>query len=77
MQKGQPLSQLKEGETATIRKVLGRGRFRHRLMEMGFTEGTDVYVEKHAPLGDPIEYVVKGYHVSLRREEADKVIVGE
>jgi Fur family ferric uptake transcriptional regulator len=70
-----PLNRLFQGERGVIRRITGRGYFRHRLMEMGFTPGTEVYVQKYAPLKDPIEYVVKGYHVSLRREEAGNVIV--
>jgi Fe2+ transport system protein FeoA len=44
-------------------------------MEMGFVPGSEIVVEKYAPLKDPIEYVLKGYHVSLRHEEAEKVLV--
>jgi len=44
-------------------------------MEMGFVPGAEIFVEKYAPLKDPIEYVLKGYHVSLRHEEAEKVLV--
>jgi Fe2+ transport system protein FeoA len=69
------LSELKEGETATVVRVGGKGAFRMRLLEMGFLRGTEVYVEKYAPLRDPIELVLKGYHVSLRVEEASQVEV--
>jgi len=69
------LRDLKEGDRAKIESVLGQGAFKHRLLEMGFMPGTTVVVKKYAPLRDPIEIVVKGYHVSLRREEAQKVIV--
>ncbi len=69
------LSQLREGERGIIKRIMGRGYFRHRLMEMGFTPGSEIYVEKYAPLKDPIEYVLKGYHVSLRRVEAANVII--
>ena len=69
------LTELKTGEQGIIERVNGVGRFRHRLMEMGFIPGTEILVEKFAPLRDPIEYIVKGYHVSLRREEAEKVLV--
>jgi len=69
------LGQLREGQKGVIKRIVGRGHFRHRLMEMGFTPGSEVYVEKYAPLKNPIEYVIKGYHVSLRRDEAANVII--
>jgi Fe2+ transport system protein FeoA len=70
-----PLSRFKEGERGVIIKVQGRGAFRKRLQEMGFIKGTEVFVEKYAPLRDPVELIVKGYHVSLRVEEAAQVIM--
>lgn len=70
-----PLSRFKEGERGVIIKVEGRGAFRKRLQEMGFIKGTEVFVEKYAPLRDPVELIVKGYHVSLRVEEAAQVIM--
>ena len=69
------LSELKEGQTATVARVGGDGPFRRRLLEMGFLRGTDVYVEKYAPLRDPIELILKGYHVSLRIDEAARIQV--
>jgi ferrous iron transport protein A len=69
------LNELKTGDRAIIERVLGMGRFRHRLMEMGFVPGAEIFVQKYAPLKDPIEYIIKGYHVSLRHEEAEKVLV--
>ena len=70
-----PLSQFKEGERGVIVKVSGSGAFRKRLQEMGFIKGTQVLVEKYAPLRDPVELIVKGYHVSLRVEEAAQVMM--
>lgn len=70
-----PLSKLKTGEKGVIDCIMGTGRFRQRLMEMGFLPGTEILVEKFAPLKDPIEYVLRGYHVSLRHDEAEKVMV--
>ena len=64
------LSELQEGQIATVVRVAGKGSFRRRLLEMGFLRGTEVYVEKYAPLKDPIELILKGYHVSLRVDEA-------
>jgi len=73
--RGRRLNDYREGESGKVKKLLGRGKFRHRLIEMGFTEGTEVHVEKYAPLRDPIELVIKGYHVSLRRDEAAEIIM--
>jgi Fe2+ transport system protein FeoA len=70
-----PLSQFKEGDRGVIIKVQGSGAFRKRLQEMGFIKGTEVIVEKYAPLRDPVELIVKGYHVSLRVEEAAQVLM--
>jgi ferrous iron transport protein A len=69
------LNELRTGDRGIIERVTGMGRFRQRLMEMGFVPGTEILVEKYAPLKDPVEYVLKGYHVSLRHEEAEKVLV--
>ena len=69
------LSEVREGQTATVVRVGGDGPFRRRLLEMGFLRGTEVYVEKYAPLKDPIELILKGYHVSLRVDEAARIEV--
>ncbi len=70
-----PLSRMKSGQEGTVRKVSGEGILRRRLLEMGINRGTAIYVEKYAPLKDPIEIVVKGYHMSLRVEEASNIFV--
>lgn len=69
------LDDLKTGEEGVIVKVLGNGAFRQRLLEMGFLPGSKVRVIRYAPLEDPVEYEVKGYHVALRHEEAARVLV--
>ena len=69
------LSELKTGESATVVKVLGYGGFRRRIMEMGFVRGQRVTVVLAAPLKDPIEYHIMGYDISLRRKEAEMVVV--
>ncbi|UCG81295.1 MAG: ferrous iron transport protein A [Desulfobacterales bacterium] len=69
------LSELKEGQSASVVRILGEGPFRRRLLEMGFLRGTEVYVEKYAPLKDPLELILKGYHVSLRVDEAARIQV--
>ena len=69
------LSELKEGQYATIAHVGGNGILRRRILEMGILKGAEVYIEKYAPLRDPLELIVKGYHVSLRVKEAAQVEV--
>jgi len=71
------LGEYKEGQRGRVLELRGEGGFRKRLREMGFVKGAEVYVEKYAPLYDPVEYIIKGYHVSLRREEAEKILMGE
>ena len=70
-----PLSQLKPGQRATVVKVAGNGPVRRRYLEMGFVKGEIIKVERVAPLGDPIQYLVKGYHLSLRKADASQIIV--
>ena len=69
------LSEMKEGQSATIVHVGGNGILRRRILEMGILKGTRIYIEKYAPLKDPLELIVKGYHVSLRVKEAAEVEV--
>lgn len=69
------LRDLREGDRADIKAISGEGAFKRRLLEMGFMPGTTVLIKKYAPLRDPIELVIKGYHVSLRRKEAQQVLV--
>jgi Fe2+ transport system protein FeoA len=70
-----PLSRLAEGQRARIVTIGGGGALRRRIMEMGITRGTELLVEKYAPLRDPLEVIVKGFHVSLRVEEAAQIAV--
>ena len=69
------LSELKTGESAVVVKVLGYGGFRRRIIEMGFVRGQEVSVILDAPLKDPIEYRIMGYDISLRRKEAEMIVV--
>ncbi len=71
----QTLKQLAEGESGIIVKVKGRGAFRNRITEMGFVKGEKVKVISAAPLQDPMKYELKGYNISLRRNEADMIEV--
>jgi Fe2+ transport system protein FeoA len=69
------LSEVKQGQRAVIEQVGGTGALRRRILEMGLIKGTEVYVEKYAPLRDPVELIVKGAHVSMRVEEAAQIRV--
>ncbi|MGC9003047.1 MAG: FeoA family protein [Dictyoglomus sp.] len=69
------LSELKIGQKARILSIKTTGPLKKRLMDMGVLEGEPIIVEKVAPLGDPIDIVVKNYHLSLRKSEAEKIEV--
>ena len=69
------LRDVKVGQGCTVAKLTGVGAVKRRIMDMGLTKGTGVYVRKVAPLGDPIEVTVRGYELSLRRDEADNIEV--
>jgi len=69
------LHELKPGEKGRIIKVGGGGGSRRRLLDMGLVSGSEVEVERVAPLGDPVEIRIKGYHLSLRKEEAINIQV--
>lgn len=62
-------------ETVKVVKITGQGPMKRRLMDMGITKGTSVYIRKVAPLGDPIEVTVRGYELSLRKSDAENIIV--
>ena len=63
------------GQTVTVSKITGVGDIKRRIMDMGLTKGTSVYVRKVAPLGDPIEVTVRGYELSLRKADAELIEV--
>ena len=65
------------GETVTVVKLHGEGPVKRRIMDMGITKGTSVYVRKVAPLGDPIEVTVRNYELSIRKADAEMIEVGE
>jgi len=71
------LDQLESGRSATIKAIRGRSPFKKRLLEMGLHRGETIHKVKLAPLADPAEYTIKGYHLSLRAEEARDIIVEE
>lgn len=69
------LREVKSGETVTVVKLNGEGAVKHRIMGMGITKGCSVYIRKVAPLGDPVEVTVRGYELSVRKEDAQMVEV--
>lgn len=69
------LRDAKCGDTVKVLKLHGEGAVKRRIMDMGITKGTDVYVRKVAPLGDPIEVTVRGYELSLRKADAEMIEV--
>lgn len=69
------LKDLKPGEKAKVSKLIGDGPIKRRIVDIGIVPGAEVEMERYAPLGDPIEIKLKGYHLSLRIEEADSILV--
>ena len=69
------LRDAKVGETVGISKLRGEGAVKRRIMDMGITKGTDVFVRKLAPLGDPVEISVRGYELSIRKSDAEMIEV--
>lgn len=63
------------GKTATVKHVNGEGAVRRRIMDMGITKGTDIFVRKVAPLGDPIQLNLRGFELTIRKEDAKKIDV--
>jgi ferrous iron transport protein A len=77
VQRGVRLSSYCPGQKGTISQVCGEPNFRRRMMEMGFVRGTEITVVKYAPLKDPIEFIVKGYHITLRKAQAADILMNE
>jgi Fe2+ transport system protein FeoA len=71
------LADYRKGNKGTILRIDGEPQFRKRIMEMGFVKGAQVRVVKYAPLADPVEILIKGYHLTLRREQATAVMMSE
>ncbi len=69
------LRETKIGETVKVVKIQGSGAVKRRIMDMGITKGTTIYVRKVAPLGDPIELTVRGFELSLRKADAESIFV--
>lgn len=69
------LKDVKIGQTAVVKRLHGEGALKRRIMDMGLTKGTEVYVRKVAPLGDPLELTVRGYELSVRKADAEQIEV--
>ena len=69
------LKETKCGETVTVIRLGGEGALKRRIMDMGITKGTSIFVRKVAPLGDPVEITVRGYELSIRKADADMIEV--
>ena len=69
------LKQAKGGETVKVVKLTGQGAVKRRIMDMGITKGVEIFIRKVAPLGDPVEVTVRGYELSLRKDDASMIEV--
>ncbi len=69
------LREVKVGETVKVAKLAGSGPVKRRIMDMGITKGVEIYVRKVAPLGDPVEVTVRGYELSLRKADAEMILI--
>ena len=67
------LKDMRPGETATVARLLGEGPVKRRIMDMGITRGTEIFVRKVAPLGDPMELSVRGYELSIRKADEEMI----
>ena len=71
------LKEVAVGQTVTVKKLSGAGPVKRRIMDMGITKGSELYIRKVAPLGDPVEITVRGYELSVRKNDAQCVLVRE
>ena len=69
------LGEAKVGSTVVVEKIKGDGAYQRRIMDMGITKGSELYIRKVAPLGDPVELTVRGYELSIRKNDAECVQV--
>ena len=75
MNESKPLSALKVNEKAKVKRITGQGQIKRKLLDMGIIPGSSIEVTKLAPFGDPVDVKIKGYHLSLRKEEAKLILV--
>ena len=71
------LRQVGVGQTVTVKRLHGEGPVKRRIMDMGITKGSEIFIRKVAPLGDPVEITVRGYELSVRKNDAQCVVVKE
>ena len=69
------LSEAKVGTTVTVAKIEGDGAYKRRIMDMGITKGTELYIRKVAPLGDPVEITVRGYELTVRKNDDTCILI--
>lgn len=69
------LKDAKVGETVKVTKINGEGAIKRRIMDMGITKGVDLYIRKVAPLGDPVEVTVRGYELTIRKDDAEMIVI--
>lgn len=69
------LNEVEVGSTVTVKKIEGDGAYKRRIMDMGITKGVELYIRKVAPLGDPVEITVRGYELSVRKNDEQCVEV--
>lgn len=69
------LKEVSNGSTVKVVKLIGEGAVKRRIMDMGITKGVEIFVRKTAPLGDPVEVTVRGYELSLRKADAEMILV--
>ncbi len=72
---GKNLKDLEPGQKARVKKITGNGSIKRRILDIGLVPGSEIEMERYAPLGDPVEIKLKGYHLSLRKEEAENIIL--
>ncbi len=71
------LSNIKVGQNVKVLKICGQGPVKRRIMDMGITKGANIFIRKTAPLGDPIEIYIRGYELTIRKEDAKIILVEE
>lgn len=69
------LKEVQAGESVVVKKLNGEGALKRRIMDMGITKGVEIIVRKLAPLGDPMEITIRGYELTLRKNEAESIVV--
>ena len=72
---GKTLKELEPGQKAKVIRIIGNGSIKRRIMDMGVVAGAEIEMERYAPMGDPVEIKLKGYHLSLRKNEAESIII--